>query len=182
MVHFGCGCVALYNKAILMINVVRCYSISAVNVLVACEDKEVSERVNDALKDYFSMEETETCRNKDAITLRFKNHACPMKLPETARELTSSHNLRVLKDGNSSYLIRGDSVFQIDLLTSIGTGFLGKGFWEWPQKVRQEFFMLALLWLLHGHNLYGLHANGLAENGVGILLVGDTGSGKTTIR
>ena len=181
MVHFGCGCVALYNKAILMMDAVRCYSISTVNVLVVCEDKEVGERVNDALKDYFSMAETETCQNKDTITLRFKSHACPLKFPETARELTSSNNLRVLKDGNSAFLIRGDSVFHIDLLTGIGTGFLDKGFWEWTQKVQQEFFMLKLLWLLHGHNLYGLHANGLAEHGVGILLVGDTGSGKTTI-
>ncbi len=164
-----------------MMDIVRCYSISTVHVLVACEDKEVSERVNDALKDYFSVEETEIYQNKDTITLRFKKHACPMKLPETARELTSSQNLRVLKDGNSAYLIRGDSVFQIDLLKGIGIGFLDKGFWERPQKVQQEFFMLTLLWLLHGHNLYGLHANGLAEHGVGILLVGDTGSGKTTI-
>lgn len=41
--------------------------------------------------------------------------------------------------------------------------------------------MLILLWLLHGHNLYGLHANGIVKNGAGILLVGDAGSGKTTI-
>ncbi|MDQ1273663.1 MAG: Hpr kinase protein [Planctomycetota bacterium] len=89
-----------------MMDVVRCYSVSTVNVLVACEDTEVSERINDAIKDYFSMAETETCQNKDTITLRFKNHACPMKFPETARELTSSHNLRVLKDGNTAYLIK----------------------------------------------------------------------------
>lgn len=162
-------------------DVVRYYSISAVNILVACEDREVGERVNTALKEYFSMVETETCRNKDTITLRFKNHACPVKFPETARELTSFHSLHVLKDGNSSYRIRDGSVFQIDLLTSVDTGFLGKGFWGWSQKVQQEFFMLTLLWLLHGHNHYGLHANGLVKDGAGILLVGDTGSGKTTI-
>lgn len=33
-----------------MIDIIRCYSISSVNVLVACEDEEIGGRVNDALK------------------------------------------------------------------------------------------------------------------------------------
>lgn len=40
--------------------------------------------------------------------------------------------------------------------------------------------MVSLLWLLRNHGLYALHANALVKDKVGILLVGHTGSGKTT--
>jgi hypothetical protein len=111
--------------------------------------------------------------------LRFKNNNISIKIPETAHKLSTSPSLRVLKDGDSCYLIREDSAFHLDLANSMGIGFIDSTFWDGHPKSQQEFLMLSLLWLLRKHGLYALHGNALVKE-AGILLVGGTGSGKST--
>jgi hypothetical protein len=103
-----------------------------------------------------------------------------MHIPEKAEELSASSYLRVLKDGDFCYLISGDSVIKLDLENRSGVGLIDAGFWKSPLKSRQDFLMLSLLWLIRPHGLYALHANGLAKDEVGLLIVGGSGSGKST--
>ncbi|MEZ5356441.1 MAG: hypothetical protein R2762_27730 [Bryobacteraceae bacterium] len=54
-------------------------------------------------------------------------------------------------------------------------------FWQQPLATQREFFLLALLILLHQHGQFGLHANAVERAGGSVLLVGPSGSGKTTL-
>ncbi len=156
------------------------FFISNINLQVECKDTQLSERVIGAIEDCFFMTENGSIPNSPDITLRFERDDSLFKVPERVQALCTSPSLLVLKDGNFCYLIRGESIFQLDLANSIGNGFIDPHFWERPPKHQQEFLMLSLLWLFHNHGLYALHANGLVKNDLGILFLGGTGSGKST--
>lgn len=159
---------------------IRSYSISKVNLQVECEDHRLAKKVIGVIDDCFFMRSDSSTSDSHNIILIFKNDKLSFNVPETARELSASSSMRVLKDGDSCYLIRGDSVFQLNLANSLGIGFIDSNFLERPPKSQQELLMLALLWLLRRHGLYGLHANAIVKDGLGILFVGGTCSGKST--
>jgi hypothetical protein len=54
-------------------------------------------------------------------------------------------------------------------------------FWDVPLEFQREFFLLSFLAILRPLGRYGLHANGLLNDGIGYLIVGDSGNGKTTL-
>ena len=58
--------------------------------------------------------------------------------------------------------------------------FLAPDFGSYSPFEQREFFLLGLLMLLRPLGRYGLHACGLGRHGAGLLLVGASGSGKTT--
>ena len=58
--------------------------------------------------------------------------------------------------------------------------FLAPDFGTYSPFEQREFFLLGLLMLLRPFGRYGLHACGLERHGTGLLLVGASGSGKTT--
>ena len=159
---------------------VHSYLISNVNLLVDCQNQQISQKVIGTLDDCFFLEKAGSRLNFLHLTLRYKNNNLTFKTPESARELVYSPSLRVLKDGNVCYLLKGNSVFQLELAEGLGTGFIDADFWKNPPKSRQEFFMLSLLWLLRPIGFYALHANGIVKDGIGFLFVGGTGSGKST--
>ena len=148
--------------------------------MVECEDKWLGKKVIDTIEEYFFVNVSSAVPVSHNITIRFKSSNTPVEVPATAQELTSSPSLRVLKDGDSCYLVRENSIFQIDLVNSFCTGVINPGFWDLSLKSQQEFFMLLLIWLLRNHEIYALHANALVKDNVGIFLVGGSGSGKST--
>ncbi len=183
--------------------IIESYSISDVSLQVECEDNRLAKRIIGAIDDYLfgiwgsyqacleysrreggvlenHMTKNGSVSNSHTITLRFKNNNFSIKVPETAQELSISSSLRVLKDGDFCYLISGDSIIQLDLKNSTGTGSLDSNFWRSSLKCKQDFLMLSLLWLLRPYGLYALHANGLVKDNMGVLIVGGSGSGKST--
>lgn len=159
---------------------IRSYSISGVSLEVECEDKWLSKKVIRVIEEYFFVKVNSSIPISHNITIRFKSSNILVEVPETAQELASSPSLRVLKNGESCYLIMENSIFRIDLVNSLCTGVIDPGFWGMSPKFQQEFLMLSLLWLLRTHEIYALHANALVKDKIGILLVGGTGSGKST--
>jgi hypothetical protein len=159
---------------------VQSYLLSNVNLLVKCHDQQISQKVIETFDDCFFLEKAANQPNFPRLTLRYKNNNFTSKTPESAKQLVCSASLCVLKNGNVCYLLKGNSVFQLELAKSIGTGFIDADFWKIPPKSKQEFFMLSLLWLLRPNNIYALHANGIVKDGIGFLFVGGTGSGKST--
>ena len=159
---------------------IHSYLISNVNLLVECQDQQISQKVIGTLDDCFFLEKAGNRLNFLHLSLRFKHKNFTFKAPESARELVYSPSLRVLKNGNVCYLLKGNSVFQLELAKGLGTGFIDAEFWKNPLKSKQEFFMLSLLWLLRPVGFYALHANGIVKDGIGFLIVGGTGSGKST--
>lgn len=160
--------------------IIGSYSISQVNLQVECEDSQLAKRVIGAIDDYLLMTKNGSISNSHSITLRFKNNDFSIKVPETVQKLSTSSSLRVLKGGDFCYLISGDSIIQLDLKNSLGIGSLDSNFWRSPLKCKQDLLILSILWLLRPHSLYALHANGVVKDKIGVLIVGDTGSGKST--
>lgn len=63
-----------------------------------------------------------------------------------------------------------------------GDALLAPAFFHQPPLLRHQFWAFGVLKLLRALGLYGLHAAGLvARIGCGLLLVGDSGYGKSTL-
>ena len=158
------------------------FFISNVNVQLEFEEKRHSRRIVERIEAYFFLTRDNLNSHTPTITLRFRSDPHSFKVPETATELipTSPCSIGVLKDENFCYLIKEKFAFQLDLAHSLGLGFIDSSWLDSLSKSNQEILMLSLLWLFRPHGLYGLHANALVKDGVGILLVGGSCSGKST--
>ncbi|MCB0064361.1 MAG: hypothetical protein KDE19_19690 [Caldilineaceae bacterium] len=58
---------------------------------------------------------------------------------------------------------------------------LAPEFWCYSLAEQRDFFMRGLLLLVRGKKRYGLHANGVVKEEAGMLVVGPSGHGKTTL-
>ena len=94
---------------------VHSYLISNVNLLVECQDQQISQKVIGTLDDCFFLEKAGNGLNFLRLILRYKNNNSILKTPESAKELVCSPSLRVLENGNVCYLLKGNSVFQLEL-------------------------------------------------------------------
>jgi hypothetical protein len=94
--------------------------------------------------------------------------------------------LTVARLGSTFDLSCGASQLRVTPGCAEATCFLAPDFFDHSPFEQREFFLLALLMLLRPHGLYGLHACALEhrgfgnDRGVGLLLAGASGSGKTT--
>ena len=88
--------------------------------------------------------------------------------------------LLVTRTENGFSLRCGASQLQIIPGSADAHCFLAPDFDRYSPFEQREFFLLGLLMLLRPFGHYGLHACGLERHGVGLLLVGSSGSGKTT--
>jgi ABC-type Fe3+/spermidine/putrescine transport system ATPase subunit len=60
-------------------------------------------------------------------------------------------------------------------------GIIDHVFWASALEDKREFFLLSFLMLLCPHGRYGLHANCVVKEKTGLLIVGGSGCGKTTL-
>jgi len=89
--------------------------------------------------------------------------------------------LRALRTEQGYHLQSGGSYLGLDMRSGLAAGWLSEAFLNSPLEDQRGLFLFALLLLLSGQGLYGLHAGGVVWDGCGFLLVGDSGSGKTTL-
>jgi len=161
-------------------SIVNSYFILDIALHIECKDSWLNKKVTSVIRDYFCLSENRLSTNTKSITLQFRSDDNHIKVPTIAQELFSSTTLRVLKDGDICYLIRGNSIFKLNLEDNTGIGFIDPLFWEAPFKSQQEFFMLALIWLFRNNALYAIHGNTLVNENDGTIILGDSGSGKST--
>lgn len=104
----------------------------------------------------------------------------PAQLPSDAGEpVFASASFSVFRrDGGYLLASRGSTV-------EVGKGRLQAALdarlWQRPLQEQRELFLTSMLMALHPLQRYGLHANGLVRDGRGLLIVGDSGAGKTTL-
>ncbi len=104
-------------------------------------------------------------------------------MPLTKRSGTTvfqANHLNVKRHEEGFDLDCAESQLQVNVALGQAKLYLHERFWLESVYNQREFFLLALLMLLRPKGLYGLHACGLNKEGLGILLVGSSGSGKTT--
>jgi hypothetical protein len=92
-----------------------------------------------------------------------------------------SETLEILRTEAGYHFQCHDSQLAINLAGNQAVGRLSNAFWNLPVQDQREFFLLSFVILLRGHDRYGLHANGLIQEEQGILIVGESGAGKTTL-
>ena len=107
------------------------------------------------------------------LTLQTEPHVTPF-----GEEVYAADALRVLRTSSGFFLTCGASSLSV-LPGEAATCYL-EGFETHTLYEQREFFLLGLLMLLRPRGLYGLHACGVQRGGVGALLVGSSGAGKTT--
>ena len=160
----------------------RMYSVANMGLHIACQEEVLDTRVQRAVRNMLYLEGQVVCSAAPDIRLFFRHggNSDEMRIPDNAREIYSSPALRVSTNDEISCVIAKGAYFHLDLVHGAGTAFIHADFWDNPFKTIQECFVLSLLWLFHPHALYSIHANCLERDGMGIIFVGTSGSGKST--
>lgn len=156
------------------------YSFAGVPVHIACKEREVFDSICKVIEETVIPARDGIQCDGNGISIFFNELSGKCKIPPSAQGLSSTETLRVFVEGEFTYLLSDGSIFKLDVHGGRGEGFLTPSFMETPAKSRQDFVVLALLWLLRKQDIYGIHANGVEIDGKGILFIGDTGCGKST--
>lgn len=126
--------------------------------------------------DTFPGRGTDRGAGRSGVGLRFRTSLLPER---SGRTVYRAGALVVTRAGDVFSLSCGLSQLHVTPGDAAAC-FLAPDFFDHSPFEQREFFLLALLMLLRPHGLYGLHACGLERSGVGLLIVGASGSGKTT--
>jgi hypothetical protein len=101
--------------------------------------------------------------------------------PRSARLVEETPHLRVLHTEMGFWLETGASSIELQPSQGVATGRLNEDFWDLPELAQRDFFLQTLVILLRDRCLYGLHSSGVERDGTGLLVVGPSGQGKTTL-
>ena len=108
-------------------------------------------------------------------------HDCPSKVPHAARPLFTTESFRGFEHEGEFYLTDGDSLLHIQP-PARGSAYLAPSFFRKTAGLQDNFWTYGLMKLLRFSGCYCLHAAGLmSPRGTGVLVVGASGSGKTTM-
>mgnify|MGYP002780474657 FL=1 len=119
--------------------------------------------------------------SEELATSKLRFELVPRPLLEVAgKAVYSARALSVRKTATGFFLRCGDSSLRVDLGANTAHCYLAEDFEEQSVYEKREFFLLALMMLVRPHGLYGLHGNGLLKDDLDVLIVGQSGSGKTT--
>lgn len=120
---------------------------------------------------------TDRDADQSGVGLRFRTSPLPERSGSTVYRAGA---LAVTRACDTFSLGCGLSQLHVTPGDNEASCFLAPDFFDHSPFEQREFFLLALLMLLRPHGLYGLHACGLRRERVGLLIVGVSGSGKTT--
>lgn len=153
----------------------RFYQIDTVNLRFSGRDYASLSKLDHLLKRVLVLTECDYAQATSAIKLLDKPFSKP-----NGDLVYSAGSLAVLKTKTGFYLSCGASQLTLDTQTLRATAYLSDYFWHESLYAQREFIMLSILMLLRPQGLYGLHACGLKKHNTGLLVVGSSGSGKTT--
>ncbi len=124
--------------------------------------------------------ESEVIASQPPIRVRLASTAMGIAPPTGAKQLYASPTVRMLRDADRVYLLFEQARALLDLAEGRAELWFDDGWWRAPLKIQQQLWILALGWLLRERGRYLLHASTVAFNGVGVLIAGESGSGKST--
>ncbi len=159
---------------------VHFYSLYGLTFKVRWEGKGIKEEIEQLLSPY-SFTKLDSVNSSFHFDLQFTTSETPANIPHTASEPPSCYDVSIIEKGESVYLTDGSSMFQV--LSQAGVGFvtLHHSFKEKSHLSKYNFFIIGLIYILSYRGIFDLHAAGLVREGAGYLLLGDPGSGKSTI-
>jgi len=114
------------------------------------------------------------------LTVRLDDHR--RRVPPTARQVFQAEGYQGLECGDEFYLTDGASLLHLQVGQGRAEAWLAPAFAAKPTILQRTFWAFGLLKLLRPLGLYSLHAAGVVSaHGRGLLIVGGSGHGKSTL-
>ena len=156
------------------------YSLHGLNIQVRWEGKGIEDEI-DQFFSPFPFTKLSCLNDPVHMDLKFTTSDIPWAVPKQTSEPIHCYGLSIFKADDYVYLTDGLSVFQLQ--PQVGTGLLTlhSSFREKPLLSKCNFFLIGLIHLLSRFRLYDLHAAGFIRDGAGCLLLGESGSGKSSM-
>ena len=121
-----------------------------------------------------------SCKTRLSLSVRLDSGR--FNIPENCRQVLQTDDFLGFEVGDDFFLTDRSSVFHLQPAQRQGYARLAPSFFTKPKLTRANFWCFGLLKLLRPLGSYSLHAAGLAsKDGTGLLLVGASASGKSTL-
>lgn len=159
----------------------KIYSLCEVTLGVKCEVPQQGAELEQLWRAIFSLSELADPDTAPSVFIRIKRAEHLIDRPAEAEKIADSRRLSVWKTPAGFFLQCGASVLDLNLSRSQAEGVIDQNFWDYALEDKREFFLLSFLMLLCPHGRYGLHANCVVKEKTGLLIVGGSGCGKTTL-
>ncbi len=133
---------------------------------------------------YFGLAGSQPCPEGRSVRLEFSTGVAASPPPGDAGWMASYSGVEVWLAGSQLYVTAGTSVARLDPSSGTGTVATQPAPWARPEALDDAhvvMVVLILVILLRYHDLFALHAAALTRAGVGCLLVGESGAGKSTM-
>jgi hypothetical protein len=156
------------------------YTLHGVCIRVCWDDAMVAQHLQ-TLCMYFGLRVAPTVRAEQPVTFTLLTAAGCLAIPPGALPVAEHAGVRAWRAAHLLYLSDGAVVMQLDPAAGTAMGTLRPGAENASKRVRKDLVLYSLLCLLRYRGLYALHAAGVAKDNVGVLLVADSDSGKSTL-
>jgi hypothetical protein len=158
------------------------FTIYGVKIGITTEDEHTKEYVTSFLKGFPS---SSSPSNSDlGIELNlFTSARFPRGplIPSSAEQVSASRlPLAMYRTNDKCYLVFKSSWLCLSLKDRVGIGVFDEGIWSYHWIILQHFFLSGLCLLLRACGRYLIHAAGVEHDGKGYLILGKSGSGKST--
>ena len=156
------------------------YSLHGLSIQVRWEGKGIEDEI-DQFFSPFPFTKLSCLNDPVHINLKFTTSDIPWAVLKQASEPICCYGLSIFDADNYVYVTDGLSVFQLQPQAGTGLLTLHSSFREKPLLSKCNFFLIGLIHLLSRFRLYDLHAAGFIRDGAGCLLLGESGSGKSSM-
>jgi hypothetical protein len=116
------------------------------------------------------------------LRLTVRADDCRLRLPHGVKPVAGLRGFRALAVQGDCYLTDGGSLLHVQPERGRASARLAPDFFARPPHAQHLFWMYGLLKLLRAQEVYWLHAAGaISRGGVGVLIIGPSGSGKSSL-
>lgn len=115
------------------------------------------------------------------VDIEFTRYKNSVDIPSQSLHICALGNLNFFRDGYSLHIAEGKSSLRVNLNTKSILSKLHDSFWQNPLILQFPLISVGFLVLFWQFNFHELHGACLAKDGKGLLLVGPTGSAKSTL-
>lgn len=152
--------------------------LAGVPVVVEADSHALLGRLADWSRQAFAL--TDTPATGPALRVAVRAHGAPPAPSGGAREVAAWGDWRMLCDGEQVFIAYPRARVTLHLAEARATLWLAETWWLEPLKLQQSPWLSLLGWLLRERGRYMLHASAVARDGKGLLLAGESGSGKSS--
>lgn len=155
------------------------YSLYGLTIAVRCEGNGVEDEIQKLFNPFPFMKLSDT-GTPVHLNLQFTSTEVPVKSPDAASVPFSCYDVSIFRLDDTVYITDGSSLFQLNPYEGSGILTIHGSFQEKTSLSKYNLFLIGLIHLLSPRGVYELHAASLVRDGLGFLLLGDSGSGKST--